>query len=198
MRNEVGNMLLRLDEARHAARDQPDEPFIQVISTSLPGKRGRPRKDINREWLAQMSSIRAKPGLSTLLGVSARTIRRREVEYGLRAPGVSFVQRQVLEDGTHDIIYNGQPPSLPALSNQEVDSIVASHLEIFPNFGRSMITGSLLSTGVHLTRRQIRSSYDRLQGGPTQVFSGRRIHRRRYQVAGPNSLWHHDGQHGKS
>jgi hypothetical protein len=189
-------MLNRLDSARHASRDQPDGPSFQVTSSRPTGARGRPRKDINREWLAQMSTMRDKPGIASVLGVSTRTLRRRELELGISLPGVAFVQRHLLSDGTYDITYNSQSSSLPALNDTEVDSIVASHLEIFPNFGRSMIIGSLLSNGQRLTRKQLRASYDRLQGGPTQTFSNRRIHRRTYQVAGPNSLWHHDGQHG--
>jgi hypothetical protein len=196
MRRDVRNMIDSLDTARHASRDQPDGPSFEILSTTRTGRRGRPRKEINAEWLARMSQIRKKPGISTLVGVSSRTVRRRMLEYGLSSPGIAPVQRQQLADGSWSLIYNSIPALPPRYSDAQVDAIVASHLEIFPNFGRSMLVGSLLSSGQHLTRKELRASYDRLQGGPSQTFSDRRIHRRAYHVAGPNSLWHHDGQHG--
>jgi hypothetical protein len=196
IRSELGDMLDRLDGVRHASRDRPDGPYLEVVSTVRTGKRGRPRKDINRDWLARMAMIRDNSGISTLVNTSARTVRRRLLEYKLVGPGVAPIQRHLLEDGTIDIVYNGELAERPRLSEAEVDSMVASHLEIFPNFGQSMIAGALRSSGQRITRREVRASYDRLQGGPTQTFSDRRIHRRAYHVAGPNSLWHHDGQHG--
>jgi hypothetical protein len=189
-------MLIRLDNVRHASRDQPDGPYLQVTSTTRTGKRGRPRKDINRDWLARMHGIRGNSGISMLLDLSARTVRRRLMEYDLAGPGVAPIQRYLREDGTLDVVYNGEPAPGPRHSEAEIDSIVASHLEVFPNLGRSMIAGALRSSGQRLTHREVRASYDRLQGGPTQTFADRRIHRRSYHVAGPNSLWHHDGQHG--
>jgi hypothetical protein len=196
IRRELGSMLVRLDTTRHASRDQPDGPYLQVVSTTRTGKRGRPRKEINRDWLARMHGIRGVSGLASLLDTSSRTVRRRLVDYELVEPGVSPIQRHILDDGTIEIVYNSEPPERPRLSEAEVDSMVASHLEIFPNFGRTMLAGALRSRGQRITRREVRASYDRLQGGPTQTFADRRIHRRAYHVAGPNSLWHHDGQHG--
>jgi hypothetical protein len=197
VRLNLRTMLNLLDDARHASRDLPDGPAFEVVSTTRSGKRGRPRKDINLEWLARMSANRDNPGIASLLNISARTVRRRLVQSKICNPGVAPTQRILQTDGSYEIVYNGQPTRAPPPSNDEVDSIVAAHLDIFPNFGRSMIVGSLHSSGQRLTRQQLRDSYDRLQGGPTQSFSQRRIHRRAYHVAGPNSLWHHDGQHGE-
>jgi hypothetical protein len=196
MRREIASMLERLDVARHTSRDQPDGPNLEVVTTVRTGRRGRPKKIINPEWLERVSRFRGKTGISTLVGLSTRTIRRQEIECGLSTPGAAFARRELLLDGTYETFYNTEPVPRIQLDDAEVDTIVASHLKIFPNFGRSMIQGSLQSRGQQLTRRQVRAAYDRLQGGPTQTFSNRRIHRRAYHVAGPNSLWHHDGQHG--
>ena len=46
-----------------------------------------------------------------------------------------------------------------------------------------------------VSEARVRDSLERVSGVPG-TFGGRRVHRRRYQVAGANSLWHHDGQHG--
>lgn len=48
-----------------------------------------------------------------------------------------------------------------------------------------------------MPRERIIESYLRVYGTPG-VFGDRAIHRRVYTVAGANSLWHHDGQHGMS
>ena len=59
-----------------------------------------------------------------------------------------------------------------------------------------MIFGRLKAAGHHVPVERIAASYLRVRGTPGS-FSGRTIHRRVYKVAGANSLWHHDGQHGK-
>jgi hypothetical protein len=150
MRIDLNDMLERLDAARHASRDQPDGPAYQVTWTHRTGKRGRPRKEINADWLARMAVIRDKPGIAVLVDASARTVRRRLVDYNLSSPGTAFAQRHYLEDGSFEVVYNGQPRPPPSLSNAEVDAIVSSHLEIFPNFGRSMIVGSFTYLQGHI------------------------------------------------
>lgn len=82
------------------------------------------------------------------------------------------------------------------LDDASLDSIVTQILEIFPAFGRRMIGGHLLHLGHLVPREQIRASYERVMGAPAALTS-RPLARRVYRVAGPNALWHHDGQHGK-
>jgi hypothetical protein len=49
--------------------------------------------------------------------------------------------------------------------------------------------------GYRISRERITQSLVRID--PVQrVFQRIRIRRRVYSVPGPNSLWHHDGQHG--
>ena len=50
--------------------------------------------------------------------------------------------------------------------------------------------------GYHIPRSHLEASYARVHGAPANVFGVRRIERRVYKVPGPNSLWHHDRQHG--
>ena len=58
-----------------------------------------------------------------------------------------------------------------------------------------MATAALRANGVIVSEGRVRGSLARVSGVPG-TFGGWRVHRRRYQVAGANSLWHHDGQHG--
>ncbi|THH13742.1 hypothetical protein EUX98_g9686, partial [Antrodiella citrinella] len=51
------------------------------------------------------------------------------------------------------------------------------------------------AAGHHVPRERLTLSYARVHGTPG-IFGARTIHRRQYNVAGANSLWHHDGQHG--
>jgi hypothetical protein len=69
-------------------------------------------------------------------------------------------------------------------------------LELFPNFGRQMLDGHFRFLGHHVPRSRILESYARVHGAPTTMFGAKRIQRRVYSVPGPNSLYHHDGQHG--
>ncbi|KAJ3832090.1 hypothetical protein F5878DRAFT_511805, partial [Lentinula raphanica] len=57
-----------------------------------------------------------------------------------------------------------------------------------------MINGHLRHLGHHVPRDRIRASYERVTGAPAYLTS-RPVQWRTYHVAGPNSLWHHDGQH---
>ena len=59
-----------------------------------------------------------------------------------------------------------------------------------------MLHGMLLRLGHLIPRERIRQSLLRID--PVQrVFERIQIRCRTYSVPGPNSLWHHDGQHGK-
>ena len=66
----------------------------------------------------------------------------------------------------------------------------------FPSYGRCMIDGHLRHMGHRISRVRLQQSYAHVHGPPVSAFGPRRIHRRVYYVPGPNSLWHHDGQHG--
>lgn len=189
-------MVESLDAARHTARDLPDGPPLEVAWKVYTGRRGRPRTVISAPWLAQASAQRKKPGIAPLVGSSTRTVRRRQLELGLATPGRPVVSRTQLPDGGTEVVYNSGPSLEPAMTDQDVDAAVAAQLEIFPNFGRSMMYGALQTAGYNIPRARVQQAYDRLQGGPSTSFGNRRIHRRSYCVAGPNSLWHHDGQHG--
>jgi hypothetical protein len=197
VQREIGAIMQRLEAARHEARDLPNGPRPEVAWKVKTGKKGRPKQQVDPQWLSQMSTLRNKEGLAPLLSCSACTLRRRALEYKLATPGEPVSRRVEFPDGGFQTVFDGNSTRAPSLTNEQVDTIVSSHLEMFPNFGRSMMAGSLRVEGHNIPRQRVRKSYDRLQGGPAARFGQRCIHRRAYQVAGPNSLWHHDGQHGR-
>jgi len=57
--------------------------------------------------------------------------------------------------------------------------------------------GCLKGSGHHVPRECIAESFLRVHGTPGG-FGQHTIHHKVYKVAGANSLWHHDGQHGQS
>jgi hypothetical protein len=85
---------------------------------------------------------------------------------------------------------------LSTLSDDHLDTLITQLRSSFRRAGLSMLDGMLRRLGHRLPRERIRASLMRID--PVQrVFQRIRIRRRVYSVPGPNSLWHHDGQHGQ-
>lgn len=73
-----------------------------------------------------------------------------------------------------------------------VREIVGGNEEIGPEAVRA----SLRANGMRVQRRRVRASMMRTNPGAAALRAiMRRPERRSYQVAGPNSLWHIDGNH---
>ena len=70
--------------------------------------------------------------------------------------------------------------------------IVLDVIRQFPNAGEAMLTGHLLSLGIHVQREKLRLCILRVRG---HSYLPPRIYRRTYSVPGPNYLWHTDGNH---
>lgn len=144
--------------------------------------------------------LRGVTGLAPIFDCSGRTVRRRALEYGLAQPSPPvYIEYEDEETGQWVRLYNPEPISDTAdtLSDEALDGVLRHILKIFPAFGRRMITGHLRFLGHQIPRERLRASYERVQGAPAALIA-RTITRRTYRVAGPNALWHHDGQHGIS
>jgi hypothetical protein len=121
------------------------------------------------------------------------------LEYGLAeaCPPV-YVEYEDPDSGQFVRLYQASTASADSLNllpDNSLDQIMRHILDIFPSFGRRMITGHLRHLGHNVPRERVRASYERVMGAPASLIS-RSITRRVYRVAGPNALWHHDGQHG--
>lgn len=81
-------------------------------------------------------------------------------------------------------------------TDEELDSAITRIRLHYHNAGLTFIRGSLLAMGQRVPRERIRQSLLRIDP-VRRIFERRTIQRRTYSVPGPNSLWHHDGQHGK-
>ncbi len=81
------------------------------------------------------------------------------------------------------------------ISDQDLDDLIILLRIHFRRAGIRMIHGMLLRLGHRVQQVRIRESLLRIDP-VRRVFERIRIRRRKYSVAGPNALWHHDGQHG--
>jgi hypothetical protein len=196
METSLQNMVVHLDEAAVLSADPPDGPTIETTYVVHTGRQGRPRIDINYDILSTALEMRGPTQLANVFHTSARTIRRRALEYGLVEPGPPVFAYYEAQDGTVIRYHTSSTAPMSDLSNDELDAITYQILETFPTFGRRMIAGHLSHMGHRVPRSRLVDSYWRVHGPPTSAFGGRRIERRVYSVPGPNSLWHHNGQHG--
>ena len=84
---------------------------------------------------------------------------------------------------------------LSVINDGDLDSLILQLRQQFTRAGITMLHGMLQRLGYRIPRERIRQSLYRID--PVHRIFGRiRIRRRVYSVAGPNALWHHDGQHG--
>ncbi|GBE86435.1 predicted protein [Sparassis crispa] len=195
LRRSAGAMLEALDLACHRSSDPLQEDPLVVAHRYHTGKRGRPRVEIDRLFLEQALALRGNSAIALVTGCSARTVRRRALEHNLVLPGAPVYTDRIAANGTISRTYRSSTAPTSQLTDDELDTFIAAVLDVFPDFGRRMLDGRLKASGHNVPRLRIAGSYIRVHGAPG-MFGNRTIHRKVYKVAGANSLWHHDGQHG--
>lgn len=165
---------------------QPEgEILTQAVSSVVTGvrsmldaaclsqSRGRPAFDITETQLALFLDHHFKIcDIARLLNVSARTIRRRIIQFGLE-----------------DVA------SYSTMSDAELDEITRDFVHQHPHSGRRSYAGYLRSRGFRIQQQRIRESLMRIDNRGMERRFRRALHRRRYNVCMPNSLWHIDGYH---
>lgn len=192
-------MVTQLDDACHIARDMPDGPSLreQVMSRTNHNRRGAPSIEIDKNFLAVALTARSPTKIARSLRCSPRTVRRRILDHDLADRQRPVFELFEQEDGSYILHHNTSSASVSVLDDNELDNLVANCLEMFPAFGQKKIRGHLKSLGHNVPKKRIRASYTRVNGVP-RPFARPIARRRQYRVAGPNSLWHHDGQHSMS
>jgi hypothetical protein len=199
LRDSIGEMIRLLDSACLLSHDPPSiPPAIPNLVRRIGGRRGRPQIVINSQFLEEALPLTTQVHLSQLLQCSARTVRQCALSQRLMEPGGPVFLEYTDAEGNVVRVHSHSSTrtQVQDLNDHQLDFVLRQILEIFPSFGRTMLMGQLKHQGHTVTRERLRESYIRVQGLPP-AFGRRRIQRRVYSVAGPNSLWHHDGQHGK-
>jgi hypothetical protein len=193
-----------------------------VVTTVNSGGPGRPRVHIDPQFLEWAYAHRSTSGIARFLGVSRTVVRNALLEHGIAqsqqnpftqtpAPSLNTTNSDNLFEDADDLLNPDLPiPThlqdvprvtsftgpLSTMTDDELDDTLMRLRTHYRRAGITMLDGMLRRLGHPVPRERIRESLVRID--PVQrVFQRIRIRRRVYQVAGPNALWHHDGQHGK-
>ncbi|KAK7037429.1 hypothetical protein VNI00_011180 [Paramarasmius palmivorus] len=195
LRDGIYEMISALGAAISNSQDASDYVPPPLLQENRTGRRGRPRKEIDPALLELCLRHRGPTHLAPVFGCSSRTIRRRALDHNLVEPCPPvYVEFEDPETGERLRFYKSSTAPMSTLADDELDTVITHILEIFPAFGRRMIDGHLQHLGHRVPRERIRASYERVVGSQAHL-TAREVQRQRYRVAGPNALWHHDGQH---
>ncbi|KAJ7631611.1 hypothetical protein DFH06DRAFT_1004926 [Mycena polygramma] len=184
-----------------------------VIQTVTTGRAGRPRIEIDPDFLRWAYSQRTTAGIHRFLGVSRSTVRSALLRHGINVlPNPEPVNDTDTEDDLLDpdlpiptqlpsAVEDLAPPQVASytgplsnLSDDELDLLLLRLRSHFRRAGLGMLDGMLRRLGHRVPRERVRQSLLRIDP-VRRIFERIRIRRRVYSVPGPNSLWHHDGQH---
>ncbi|KAJ7621560.1 hypothetical protein DFH06DRAFT_1009844 [Mycena polygramma] len=189
-----------------------------VVETIRTGAPGRPSVEINPDFLRWAYSLRSTASIARFLGLGRSVVRRALIEHGIAIPRQQPATLAALDNNneptsvpTDEYLVNPEQATPPAaapsvssftgplsdISDDELDDLLIRLRTHFRRAGITMFDGMLRRLGHHVPRERIRQALIRVD--PVQrVFQRITIRRRTYHVPGPNSLWHHDGQHGSS
>ena len=185
-----------LYDAAAASNDTPEGPSVEVTDFKPKGKRGRPRKNINKAFLQHALGVCNKTRIGAALGCPSRTVRRCAIDHGLEKAGVSVFNAVIQPDGSTLRVWQVSG----SIQNEEIDNNTLDHhvadaLQALPESGCAMVMGNLKAKGIKVSHAQVQKSLEQVWRLPAQ-FGWRRLQRRVHSVPGVNSLWHHDGNHG--
>ena len=144
-----------------------------TVSIVCDGSVGRPRFELSK---AQLESLLEEgfsvPDISSILGVSVSTVRRRMNEFGL---------------SVRQMYTNIAPQNL----QQIIGEVQSSHLY----WGNRMMYGYLKSIGIRVPFHTVREIQAQTDPEGSVMRRLRFLNRRQYSVPGPQWLWHVDGNH---
>jgi len=179
IQNSIDDLLILLQEVQrddNFSYDQilSDVAVINYVPEKEFGKKGRPKFVISQEVLLFFRDLGFKwKEISSMLGVSRWTVSRRVEELGLKdVTGYSNISDDELERIIRDVKTNH-------------GCFV----------GRSMILGHLRSLGLKIQERRVADMLRIIDPENSHLRWSTLVHRRKYSVPGPNSLWHIDGHH---
>ncbi|KAJ6531696.1 hypothetical protein B0H10DRAFT_195296 [Mycena sp. CBHHK59/15] len=153
LQQNIALMVQQLDEARHLSSDPPDA--ANLVDSRRVATGGRPRVEIDPAFLAQALQLRGTAHLSAVFNCSPRTIRRLAIKHGLAQPGQPVYNDSAQPDGTVARSYTSTSRAISTLTDSELDALLTSILDVFPDFGLRMLSGRLKSAGHHVIRKNL-------------------------------------------
>ncbi|XP_062327720.1 uncharacterized protein LOC134028268 [Osmerus eperlanus] len=163
-----------MQESRtHGRHAQPASSGYQAPLTWT-GAMGAPHYQITGEQLRfLMSCAFSLSQMAEILHVSRSTVKRRLRRLNLSQAGrFSDLSDTALDDKVKDLVAGND------------------------RLGPESVRAQLRAEGIRVQRRRVRDSMLRVKPRAAALRAmSQRLHRRSYRVAGPNSLWHLDGNH---
>lgn len=148
---------------------------INPIKVKRTGKRGRPRKIPDRNFLKEAFTPDRNIGVSELaqkIGIHRNTLSSYLRKYGIKARPYS------------------------SISDDDLDTLVKEYRQQNPQSGVRYLRGRLRQKyGLRLQKHRIKQSIDRVDPLGAVLRSYTTATRRFYKVSRPNALWHLDGHH---
>ncbi|KAG8942949.1 hypothetical protein FRC04_003291 [Tulasnella sp. 424] len=190
-RTNVALLQQEVGQAYHASLDASHHGMPEVVRVERTGRPGRPRIVIEPSFLERAVAYRGSSKIAKFLKLGRTKVRDSLLEYGLVQAGRNPFPNQ--GESTQELPHNTY--GVNALTDAELDAAIVQLRTNFPNAGLTMLDGMLRRNGNPTSRPRISASLVHIDP-VRRVFERVRIKRRRYQVPGPNALWHHDGQHG--
>ncbi|KAJ7796810.1 hypothetical protein B0H14DRAFT_3494403 [Mycena olivaceomarginata] len=127
IQQSISNMLALLEEARHLSSDPPTGASLIVTTQVSTG--GRPRIEIDPAFLSHALTLRGPTHLRAIFGgASARTIRRRALEYGLVEPGQPVYTDTPQPDGSVSRTYTSTSAPVSTITDDELDFMLTEIL----------------------------------------------------------------------
>ncbi|KAJ7026560.1 hypothetical protein C8F04DRAFT_966270 [Mycena alexandri] len=177
--------------------------LVQTIPSDGPG---RPRIYIDPDFLQWAYGQRSTAGIARFLGVGRTTVRNALLSAGIAehqpSPFPIPMDFAGFPPDVEDLASAHAAPTsftgpVSGISDDELDTLLIRLRTHYKRAGLSMLNGMLRRLGHRVPTDRVRSSLLRIDP-VRRIFERIRIRRRDYRVLGPNSLWHHDGQHGVS
>jgi hypothetical protein len=163
MEASISNMLDALSSATLQSEDITSGPGVSVAFPVHTGRPGRPRIEIDQNFLSFGLELRGPTGLAPVASVASRTIRRRALEYGLVEAAAPVYSEDMDDQGNIIRTYvSSTSGPVSGLSDGELDELMHHILEVFPAFGRRMIAGHLCQLSHHVPTSCIWDSYSHI------------------------------------
>ena len=140
-------MLRALEESASASQDDLTGDPIPLALTTGCGQPGRPRIQIDKQWLAYANQGMTTKDIAKAVGCAPRTVRRYLILYGLSEPAPPVIQHVERPDGTYAKEWHPTGPTRSAIRNdpERLDGMVKKILDRFPNYSLNFVRASCLS-----------------------------------------------------
>ncbi len=118
------------------------------------GRSGHPQADISLQLLRSLTqSYGGAAKIATLLGFHPWTIRHYQLRWGLVSAGLAPCQLDFIdESGRAHYHHHLSLPTMSLLTDEQLDHVMAEILHDYPNHGRSLIDGAIVSRGLRVSR----------------------------------------------